>query len=374
MPGVGFIGAVGALAVVVASVLAVLSLGQVDQNQYGLVMNWVTKKIGTQVYHGGTHAIGFWNTFVKFPATVQTIEFSDRPWMHTSGRLNTRTKEGLGLHLSIAFQYKLNPDEIPKLYALTNLAYEGLFTRVARDQLLEAASVYEGPQYWTERRKIGDHMRRLVDQQLNKSYASLWGLQLLVIDLPDQYEMSITMTQVQQQMAKTRTNEQVAAGIRADTEVMNADFNKKIKVIQAGADANYTLNTKLALAEAAKRKIQAEAEMIQLTRKDLKLSAAGAVAYQQLGAYAGLENATFLANVLGTTPIINAGAKPAAAAALVQKAVTSGRGISISSESATGTGKEVSAAAELPAEHPMRKMGKMSQFLGNGASMKMMLH
>lgn len=305
----------------VASVAVFMSIGQVDQNQYGLVMNWVTKQIGDTVYHGGTHLIYPWNTFVRFPATIQTIEFSERPLMHTSSKLHTRTKEGLGLHLSIAFEYKLNPDYIPQLYALTNLNYEGLFTRIARDQLLEAASEYEGPQYWQNRKQIGDHMRRLVDSQLRDSYASLWGLQLLVIDLPDQYEDSITKTQVQQQMTKTRQNEQIAASIRADIEVMGADYAKQISVIQAGADANYTLNTKLAQAEAAKRRIAAEAKALAFTRKELKLSAAAAVEYQQLGAYAGLENATFLANVLGTTPVVNAVAKPAAAS-LIQQAQT----------------------------------------------------
>jgi len=230
----------------------------------------------------------------------------------------------------------LNPDDIPKLYALTNLNYEGLFTRIARDQLLEAASEYEGPSYWQERRKIGDHMRRLVDEQLKDSYASLWGLQLLVIDLPDQYEMSITMTQVQQQMAKTRTNEQVAASIRADTEVMNADYGRQIKIIQAGADANYTLNTKLAQAEAAKRKITAEAEALGFIRNELKLSPGGAVEYQQLGAYAGLENATFLANVLGTTPVISAGPKAAAASLIQQEKATATESNSASAASGAG--------------------------------------
>lgn len=373
MPVAGAVASVFCCAVIAAAVLAFISIGQVDQNEYGLVMNWVTKKIGNQVYHGGTHLIGFWNTFVVFPATIQTIEFSERPWMHTSPALHTRTKEGLGLHLSIAFQYKLNPDDIPKLYALTNLNYEGLFTRIARDQLLEAASEYEGPQYWQERKKIGDHMRRLVNEQLLDSYASLWGLQLLVIDLPDQYEMSITMTQVQQQMAKTRTNEQVAAGIRADTEVMSADYNRQIKIIQAGADANATLTTKLAEAEAAKRRIKAEAEALAFTRKELKLSAVGAVEYQQLAAYAGLENATFLANVLGTTPVINAGAKAAAAAAasasFVQKAGSDDSG------KASAKGEVVSAAAEP--EKPASPMRKMSNFLrsrpgtGNGPRMDM---
>merc|ERR1719253_2556701 len=242
--------------------------------------------------------------------------------MHTSPALHTRTKEGLGLHLGISFQYLLDPERLHELYALTNVNYEMLYTRVARDQLLEAASEYEGPQYWLERKKIGDHMRRLVDHQLKESYASLWGLQLLVIDLPDQYEMSITMTQVQQQMAKTRSNEQVAAGIRADTEVMNADFDRQIKIIQAGADANFTLTTKLAKAEAAKRKIKAEASALKFIRKELKLSPGGAVEYQQLGAYAGLDNATFLANVLGTTPVISAGPKAAAASLIQQEKAT----------------------------------------------------
>jgi hypothetical protein len=248
----------------------------------------------------------------------------------------------------------LIPEDIPKLFALTNLDYESLFTRIARDQLLEAAAVYEGPQYWVQRKEIGQHMMRLVDGQLKNSYANLWGLQLLLIDLPDQFEHSITMTQVQKQMTKTRENEQVAASIRADTEVMNADYARQISIVQAGADANYTLQTKLSEAEAAKRKIDAEAEALAFTRKELQLTGMGAVEYQQLSAYAGLENATFLANVLGTTPVISAGAKPAAATLLQRAAPPESKTIAVE-------GDENSPDAVLAVTpSPMRKM---SQFL-----------
>lgn len=318
----GFVLQVLGIATLTAAFICFLSIGQVDQNEYGLVMNWVTKKIGNRVYRGGTHFIGFWNSFERFPATVRTIEFSDRVGLHTAAMLKTRTKEGLALQLSIAFQYLLSADDIPKLYALTNTNYEALFMRIARDQLLEAAAEYEGPQYWQERLKIGDHMRQLVNEQLKEQYASLWGLQLLRIDLPDPFELSITQTQVQKQMTKTRTNEQVAASIRADIEVMTADYNKQVKIIQAGADANYTLITKLAEAEAAKRKIEAEAEALTFTKNELKLSTEGAVEYQQLNAFSGLDNATFLANVLGTTPVISAGRPLTGTAALVQKAAS----------------------------------------------------
>lgn len=302
-----------------------LGVDQVEQNQYGLVFNWVTKKIHTNVYHGGTHYIGPWNTFVTFPATVQTIEFSDR-LDRNAAPLHTRTKEGLALHLSISFQYKLNPDELHELYALTNLMYEALYKRIARDQLLEAAAEYEGPQYWQERRKIGHHMRGLVDDALKKSHASLWGLQLLIIDLPDQFEDSITRTQVAKQSMMTKEQEQVATSIRADTEVLSADFARDIRVVQAGADANFSLTTKLSEAEAQKRRITAEAEMLGYLRDKLQLSATGAVEYQQLDAYKGMPNSTFLANVVGATPVIGIGSGATGASqpsGFLQRAISS---------------------------------------------------
>lgn len=296
--------------------LLLLSVGSVEQNEYGLVYNWMTKQISNHVVHGGTHVIGFWNSFVTFPATVQTIEFSDRIGMRTAERLHTRTKEGLGLHLSISFQYLLDKESIPALYALTNIQYEGLFARIARDQLLEAAAEYEGPQYWRNRQHIGNHMRQLVDMKLKESYSHLWGLQLLVIDLPDRYEDSITMTQVQNQIIQTRRSQQVAASIRADTEVLQASFTRDIEVVRADAQANFTLETKLAQAEAARRKIAAEAEAIGYARQKLGLSAKGMVEYSEMMAYGQLENATFLANVPGIMPTIGAGGGSGAASFL----------------------------------------------------------
>lgn len=296
-----------------------LSLDYVEQNEYGLVYNWMTKSIGKRVYHGGTHPIGFWNKFVVFPATVRTIEFSNRRYpLATGPTLHTRTKEGLALHLSISFQYTLDPKRLPELYALTNIAYEGLFRRIARDQLLEAAAEYEGPQYWVQRQDIGNQMHALVAGKLAKSCAKLWGLQLLVIDLPDRYEKAITLTQVQQQIIKTRRNEQKAAGIRADTEVLKADFDRQIRVVQASAQANFSVATKLAVAEAAGRKIAAEASALKYVRAKLHLSPEGAVQFQQLNAFGDLPNATFLANLPEARAMVGTGAVAAAPAFLQQ--------------------------------------------------------
>lgn len=311
---------IAAAVVGIPLLLVLLSMDAVEQNEYGLVFNWVTKTLDEDVYHGGTHFIGFWNRFIVFPATVQTIEFSDRPGLATAPMLHTRTKEGLGLFLTISFQYQLDPKRLKELFALTNTRYEALFARIARDQLLEAASEYEGPQYWLERQVIGEHMRRLVDTQLKQSCASLWGLQLQVIDLPDKYEQSITLTQVQKQIIKTKMNEQVAAGIRASTEVLRAQFARQVQVVQAEAQANYTKQTKLAEAEATRRKITAEADAVGYVRDKLHLTPEETVRFAEVSAYATMPNATFLANVPGLLaqvqlPSAGAPAAPARAAA-----------------------------------------------------------
>mmetsp|Transcript_117804 Transcript_117804/g.367065 ORF Transcript_117804/g.367065 Transcript_117804/m.367065 type:complete len:373 (+) Transcript_117804:91-1209(+) len=340
--------------VLLALVLTLMSLKQVDQNEYGLVFNWMTKQIGSKVFHGGLHLIGFWNTFVTFPATVQTIEFSERTEKRTTGSLHTRTKEGLALHLGIAFQYKLNPDGLPDLYALTNLQYESLYVRIARDQLLEVASDYEGPQYWQERKEIGDKMREQVNAQLLGSHASLWDLELLRIDLPDQYEASITKTQVQQQLIKTKQNEQIAAGIRADTEILRAEYQRKIRVVQAGANANYSLVTQLADGRAKQRSIEAEANALNYVRRKLSLSTVGAVEYQQLGAYAGLPNATILANVASATPVISAGSVAGRAPGFLQtgEAVAPATGPGAVEPAASPTATKTGAGG--PASRPKR--------------------
>jgi len=285
-------------------IVAIASLGSVKQNEYGLLLNWVTKEIKPQVFHGGRHFIGPWNGFITFPATVQTVEFSERHDRRTAEPLHTRTKEGLGLQLSISFQYKLKSAEIPQLYALTNSAYEGLFTRIARDQLLEAAAKYNGPQYWQERDKISDEMRDLVKASLDASHCTLWNLQLLDINLPATYEDSITKTQVQNQLIRTRESQQRAASVRADTEVLNSTYHRDISVVQAGANANFTLKTKEAQALAASRKIDAEAEALEYARNAMEFSAEDAVSYAALSAYSQLENATILANINGPMPAL----------------------------------------------------------------------
>lgn len=287
-------------------VLLLMSLGALEPLQYGLTVNWVTRQVDQKtLYKGGRHFIGPWNSFVAFPSTQVTVLFAEGDGGY--GPLVTRTKDGLSLTLQLAFQYQVDEQKLGELYSMANMQYEPLFVRNARDVLLKAAADYEAFQYWQEREKIGHEMKALLGQRLEGLYARCGGLQVLVIDLPQEFETSIVQTQVMEQMQKTKQNDQQARRIEADTTVLKASYARNVTVTKNGADALYSQTIRIAEAEANQRLVEIEANAMQEVQKILGLSTEAMVLYQQFMAYASLNNASFvfgLGNAMLTLPSI----------------------------------------------------------------------
>ncbi|CAK9013306.1 Vacuolar protein sorting-associated protein 18-like [Durusdinium trenchii] len=238
--------------------LLLLSVGTLTPLQYGLTVNLITKQVNSDiVYEGGRHLIGPWKSFLAFPSTRVTVSFDTMK--NSQGPLQTRTKDGLALTLQLAFQYRIDRAYLGKLFALANQQYEPLFVRNARDVLLKAAADYEAIEYWQDREKIGKEMRELLNTRLSQVYATCGGLQIMVIDLPPEFETSIVQTQVTEQMQQTRHHEQQAKRISADTEVLKAQYNRNVTVTRNGADALYTQAVGIAQAEAQQRLLEVEA-------------------------------------------------------------------------------------------------------------------
>ncbi|CAE8642357.1 unnamed protein product, partial [Polarella glacialis] len=298
-------GGVGCL-VVLSAFFAAISVGSVEPLTYGIRYNGFNKYAEVdRVYHNGRYFIGPWNSFVLFPAVAQTIEFSNQPRLVSSGTrkdahwhregyaaLHTRTKEGLALDLEVSLQYKLKENEVGLLYEEFNTNYQAMFTSTIRDTLIKAAAEYEAYQLWEERKQVGDRMQELVNEVLAVTYAECWGLQLLDISLPAEFDKSIVATQIQSQTIATMQYLQVATKTRAETRVIEAEFARKVKVIRAGARANYTLTTKVARAKAKQTILNAEASVLGQARTRLKLAAADLVEYQHCNVVKQMSNAS----------------------------------------------------------------------------------
>lgn len=147
--------------------------------------------------------MGPFKSFIKFPRVIQHAEFSTSKG--TKGpAIETRTSEGLALRLSVSFQYQLIRSEIPALYKLTNVRYEQTYMQQAKKIIQEEAGKYTAPEYWEHRGAIGQDILEKLNSTLSKTHARVTGFQMLVIDLPETYESSIVLTQVQVQLKETK--------------------------------------------------------------------------------------------------------------------------------------------------------------------------
>ncbi|CAD8105788.1 unnamed protein product [Paramecium primaurelia] len=252
-------------------IILIIGWDVVEITNWGLKCNSISKQCDKQIYAPGRYLVGPFNSFFNFPGSRQAIEFSDDKRAQ-SQPLKTRTAEGLTLSLHVSFQYQLIKNEIALLYAMAGLNYEATFIRMARDTILQAAGRFEAPKYWTNRRNITEVMQKQLEEELKKAHANCVSLQILDIDLPDQYEDSIVQTQIEVQKKTMKQFEQKAQMILNDILVMRAQNDQEIFVIHAQAQADAFSITQAAQAKANKLLLEAESKGYEMIQKNLELS------------------------------------------------------------------------------------------------------
>jgi len=170
--------------VVLAAIFVSMAVETIAPIEYGIIYNTISKSIEKEnVYDGGWHYVGLTSSFLKFPATIQNVEFSNLSGAE-SFPISARTREGLTVTLHISFQYKLMKDKIGDLYNDFTTQYEKTFITRARGAIIEESSKYNSGEYWTNRKAIGASMLKTINERLNVAFATCESLQILSIDLP----------------------------------------------------------------------------------------------------------------------------------------------------------------------------------------------
>ena len=253
-------------------ILLLASITSIEPTQWGLYYNGFSKNIDlTTVYGSGLHFLLLWNSFITFPATYETIEFSKYTGAN-SAALSTRTAEGLAIQLHVAFQYQLIREELGQLYGMANLQYEQTFIRIARDTILQEAGSYEAPEYWTKRAEISAKMLTILNEELKRAHATCKNLQILKIDLPTTYEDSIVSTQVEVQKTRMKQFDQEADIIKQDIEVLRSAATRNATVINSEATSQAYFIKQTAEASARTIQFDTEAEVYAQAKTILKLS------------------------------------------------------------------------------------------------------
>ena len=115
------------------------------------------------------------------------------------GPLNSRTKNGLLIHIQVAFHYRIQKDNILELYSTFAMEYEDRYVGQARTTLRDVASFYNAIEFFNNRTIIGDIMEQYLQIDLEGMFADVVFFQMREIDLPDEFEEALKQVQIAQQ-------------------------------------------------------------------------------------------------------------------------------------------------------------------------------
>ncbi|CAJ1329956.1 unnamed protein product [Effrenium voratum] len=229
--------------------LCALSITSLQPTEVALKYNWLWKTVSEEiVVTPGLKFVGPFNDLIRYPKTIQTLEYNQAH----HDLLDGRTQDGLPLILGLSFQYRLLPDRLRELYfTYENHVgdYENIYKLAGMHMITELATKFTAYQFFNEKQKIAEVMRNSLNDYFSKNlFASVESLQISEDDLPEAFTATILTAATSKQnitrMSKTleakkvefQTSRQIAEA-QANVTIQKA-IGEKARIMQNGkADA-----------------------------------------------------------------------------------------------------------------------------------------
>ena len=233
--------------------LILFGFSSLEATELGLNYSWISKTISPEVKEHGLYFIGIGHSFIKFPKTVQTIEFSEEKTANR-GPIESRTSDGLEVTLEISFQYILQPDKLYDLYNTYGPKYDNVFQNIAINILTEEATKYTAYNFFMDRGKIKDDFQYELNLRFDKNcFSNIQFLQLRSVNLPNLFEQSIQESEVKKQDIQKAQAEQNKVKIEIDTKIKAAEYQKNVIINKAEGEAQAIIKQNEAYVDALLR-------------------------------------------------------------------------------------------------------------------------
>jgi len=232
-------------------VLLSISFQTLDQLDFGLNYNSIGETIEQEVYEqAGLYCLGVAHSFIRYPKTIQTIEFISED----NDRLQTRTSDGLPVKLSISFQWRYDPGQLLQNYQTYRGGERYVYENVAKATIANVATNFSAYTFFNDKQGIATSMQIQISRVFSETlFATIDAFQITRVELPVEFQNAIldTIQAKQNITAKTRYKEN-----------MEVTFNTQIII------ANQTKLQTIALSHgtAARRMEQARAN-VEVTRQ-----------------------------------------------------------------------------------------------------------
>jgi len=265
--------------IIIPLILICCSFQGVSATDYGLLHNSITGVVDLQTtYQGVRGFIGFWNGYLIYPGTILTLEWLDgKPSGGSQTRdmkpMDARTADGLNVQLGVVVQYRVVKDFVTDIYENYKQDYEAFFSSMMRSSIQSLISQYQSTQLYQKRPEISDGLleacHKVCRDQL-KGFLTCWGIQLRDVIFDARIETVNVNRQIEGQKQATAEMHQKASLLRAQTTVLEAEFDKEIRLVKSRTDASAYNITRKATADAEYAMSQARAEALYIIRNTVR--------------------------------------------------------------------------------------------------------
>lgn len=265
---------------VLAILLLFFSWAIVLPTEMALRYNFVLKTVSSEVITApGIQFLGPFSSLIKYPKTIQTLEYN----ANHRDLLDGRTRDGLPLILGLAFQYRLLPDGLYNLYHTYENAegdYLEVYRLMAIHIITEQATKFTAYQFFNEKQKIAEGMRKALDEYFQKHlYATVESLQINEDDLPQAFTDTILTSATCKQNITKMEKTQEAKVIEFQTARVVARAQANVTVQKAYGQRHQILQNGRADAAIIEAYVQAELQAYGQIHDELGLGGADLVSY-----------------------------------------------------------------------------------------------
>jgi len=237
-------------------VLLSVSFSSLEQLEYGLNYNSISLHIEDKVYDtAGLYFLGVGHYFIKYPRTIQTIEFS----ADDNARLQTRTSDGLPVKLSISFQYRYDVSRLRDLYLTYKQEQVEVYENTAKAVIANVATNFSAYTFFNDKQGIATEMQMEVTRVFGERLmANIDAFQITRVELPGEFQNAI-LDSIEAKQNITRTERYMEnMQVTFAQQVLVANQTKQQTIALAHGTANQRLQQAEATAIVIEQSVEAE--------------------------------------------------------------------------------------------------------------------
>jgi regulator of protease activity HflC (stomatin/prohibitin superfamily) len=284
---------IGVISLVLFIVLMALSFEVLEYDEYGIKYHNVSKVLSTEVYGQGRHYVQPGEGFFRFKSTFVIITFQTgaEGANHDDERsIDCLTADALPVVIDATVQYQLRRADLVDLLLAFADGSEDVIISQAKAAIRLACSNSTAEEMYTNRQGIQTKMLDKVQSELASLFVDVSFLELINIELPFEYNIAVGNKESSRAQVNVALNQRTQVLINTTTQLLTAEEDAKISIIQATAEASAVLSAAMADARAIENDLSVKALVYQEVMRTFNFTADELIRYISVEQLINLED------------------------------------------------------------------------------------